>query len=252
MIYKVEEKIKIKYNSFHKKMKTNFDFDVVLYNKNKEERFYLVNRNNVINIPEIDNNFVKLLSELEEINYPLKVKTNTKRVFIDIEDFDNWLKEWQIKASKISEKYNNEENIKDIVDNYYQIIKNKDVFIKNKFKEPFWNLFFYDFNSKSFDWHINTIGTMNCQGQNKSLKTGPGKETWKFESFQQLSEPIIEKLKQTTTTDKTDWNSQKAELTVEFYVDYVEQSTRLKKAFFSLTIDNVISYDEETTITQID
>jgi hypothetical protein len=73
-----------------------------------------------------------------------------------------------------------------------------------------------------------------------------------FESSQQLSEPIIEKLKQTTTIDKTDWGNQKAELTVEFHVDFIEQSTRLKKAFFSLTIDNVISYDEETTITQME
>ncbi len=83
--------------------KTNFDFDVVLYNKNKDEKFYLVNRKNVITNSETDNNFVKLLSELEEINYPLKVKTNTKRVFIDIEDFDNWLKEWKEKASDILE-----------------------------------------------------------------------------------------------------------------------------------------------------
>jgi hypothetical protein len=252
MIYKVEEKIKIKYNSFHKETKTNFDFEVALYNKNKEEIFYLINRKNVITNSETDNNFVKLLAELEEINYPLKLKTNRNRVFIDIEDFDNWLKEWQIKASKISEKYDNSENIKTIIDDYYQIIKNKDVFIKNKGKEPFWNLFFYDFNSKSFDWHIKTIGTINCQGQNKFIRADPGKETWVFESSQQLSEPIIEKLKQTTTIDKTDWGNQKAELTVEFHVDFIEQSTRLKKAFFSLTIDNVISYDEETKITQME
>jgi hypothetical protein len=232
MIYKIEENISFRSNDFHKEMKTNFNFDVELYDRNKEEKFYLVNRKNFNTTQEIDNNFVKLLSDLETINYPIKVKTDTNRKLIAIEDFKNWLNEWKEKANKVCENYGNEDNIKELINNYYSIIQNEEVFIKNKFKEPFWNLFFLKFGLESLEWNIKSIGSINCFGETKTVRPEPGKSISIFKSSQPISELIIEKLKQSTTIEKADWYNEKIELTVESHTDFVEQKKQFKKSNF--------------------
>lgn len=201
-----------------------------------------------------------MLSELEDINYPIKVKTNHYREFKQIIDFENWLKEWKIKAVAVFNNHEIDTNIQETINNYYEIIQDEALFVTNKFKEPFWNIFFFkppiDSIGKpnlgtALNWNIKSIGSISCQGRTKLLETNPGESISVFESSQKIPDSIIEKLKK-TTNKVVSWEDQKINLQTESHSNFIEMKNNLRKASFQLNIEDVILYQETVTITLID
>lgn len=257
MVFEIIEETSILMNGFQKEIKTRFTIDFSLYNKTEDERIYIINKEKINALPVQENAFLRVIDELETLNYPIKIKTDYKGHFIEIEDHESWLVDWNIKANKLIEKFDDFEKAKEIKEYYFNLIKNKSEFTANKFKEPYWNLFFFnppldnvnlpDIGT-SLVWNIKAIGSIPCVGRTTVLNPGSREILIAFDSYQRVTNAIIETLKPKIRRD-VKWEEQTVKLRTETHFDNVEKKIKRKAAYFQFHIKEEIRYTENITIT---
>lgn len=256
MVFEIIEETNILMNGFQKKLKTRFNIDFSLHNKTEDERIYIINKERINTIPVQDNAFLKILEEFETLNYPIKIKTDYKGHFMEIYDHENWTIEWDKKADELIEELGDLENAKEIKANYFEIIKDQELFTKNKFKEAYWNLFFFnppidnvnvsDIGT-TLDWNIKAIGSIPCVGRTAILNPGSKVTIIAFDSTQRVTPNIIEVLKPKIKADVR-WDEQRVKLHTELHFDTIEKKVKKKTAYFNFSIKDVVSYTEEIII----
>lgn len=257
MVFEIVEEINILTNGFQKKMKTRYTISFLLFNKTEDERVYIINKEVINTIPVQENEFLSIQEKFENLNFPIKIKTDYKGQFIGIYDHDTWLAEWNLKAEALVFNHKHSERMTIIKDNYFESIKNEEVFTKNKFKQPAWNIFFFNPPIDNvnlpdigtiLNWHIKAIGTIPCVGRTTVLNPEAKEIIISFNSTQKLSHNIVEKLKQTIKSDIR-WDEQRVKLYTESHFDTYEKKVKKKTAYFQFLINDVISYSEDVTIT---
>ena len=258
MIFEIIEEVTIIANGFQNNLKTRFIIDFSLLHKTEDNRIYSIKKEKINTISVYDNNLSKIISELEDYNYPIKIKTDYKGDFLEIYDHENWLVDWYNRTNDILIKYDNSQDVIDIRERYYEMLKDKELFTKSKFKEPYWNLFFFNpplDNVNNLDigtilnWNIKPVGLISCKGRTTILDPRSRDAIITFDSNQKISEEIIEFLKQKTKKTEIKWDEEKVKVTTESHFNTVENKIKKKRAHFSFFINEVISYKEEIIIT---
>lgn len=257
MVFEIIEENSILMNGFHKELKTRFTIDFSLYTKTADERIYIINKERINTIPVQESAILRVIDQLETLNYPIKIKTNYKGDFIEIHDHENWLLEWNKRADElIKSEFNYLEKAGEIKEYYYNIIKDQETFTKNKFKEPYWNLFFFNPEidnvnlpdiGTTLNWNIKAIGTIPCVGRTTILNPGSREIIISFDSYQRLSNNIIEALK-SKINKEVRWDEQTIKIHTESHFDSVEKKVRKKSAHFQFLIKEEIRYTENITI----
>ena len=256
MIFEIVEEVSILMNGFQKESKTRFNIDFSLYNKTEDERIYIINKERIHTLPIQENAFLKVVDELEALNYPIKIKTDYKGHFLEIEDHENWLLEWNQKAEKLLIDSPDFDKAREVKEYYYDLIKDQETFTKIKFKEPYWNLFFFNPPIDNvnlpdigtiLNWNIKAIGIIPCVGRTSILNPGARDIIISFDSYQRVSHNIIEVLKSKISRD-IKWEEQTVKLHTESLFDNVEKKMKKKSAYFQFLIKDEIKYIESVTI----
>jgi hypothetical protein len=254
MVFEVTQSLAVTMNGFQTTLKTRFDVVFLIQEKTDQGRVYLINKSKIVAIPIDDNNYLKVIEDLEQYTYPIKIETNNEGHFKKILDHTTWLKEWEQKTLAIVEEYGNSENVKDMRNNYLEVIKNESLFITNKFKEPFWNLLFFnppldnvnnpDIGTK-LNWNVKSIGTMPCIGRTKVKNPASKIVIINFESLQKIPQDSIDNLQEKIDGNDIKWENQKINLQVDATFDTINRKIINKKALFEFIIPNRFSYIEE-------
>ncbi|CAM3750006.1 hypothetical protein FLGE108171_13275 [Flavobacterium gelidilacus] len=257
MVFEIVEEVNIQTNGFLKKLKTRFMISFLLFNKTEDERIYIINKEKINNLPVQENEFLSIQEEFEALNFPIKIKTDYKGHFIGIHDHETWLAEWDLKAEEVIEMHEDPERARSVKNKYFDVIKDENFFTKNKFKQPSWNIFFFNPPIDNvnlpdlgtiLNWNIQAIGTIPCVGRTAILNPESKEIIISFDSTQKLSHNIIENLKSKIKADIR-WDEQRVKLHTESHFDTVEKKVKKKTAYFQFMIKDIISYTEDVTIT---
>ena len=257
MVFEIVEEVNIQTNGFLKKEKTRYVISFVLFNKTEDERVYVINKEKINTIPIQANEFLSIQEEFENLNFPIKIKTDYKGHFAGLHDYEKWLSEWDLKAEELIVKHQDPERARSVKNKYFDVIKDEDFFTKNKFKQPSWNIFFFNPPIDNvnlpdlgtiLNWNIQAIGTIPCVGRTAVLNPEAKEIIISFDSTQKLSINIIETLKPKIKADIR-WDEQRVKLHTESHFDTVEKKVKKKTAYFQFLIKDIISYTEEVTIT---
>ncbi len=258
MVFEIIEEVNILMNGFQKEVKTRFNIDFSLFNKTEDERIYIINKQKINTIPVQESPILRVIEQLESLNYPIKIKTDYKGHFMEIHEHEKWLNEWNKRADELIEKeFDYFDKAKEIKAYYFDIIKDVDAFTKNKFKEPYWNLFFFNPEidnvnlpdiGTTLNWNIKAIGLIPCIGRTTILNPGSREIIISFDSYQRLSNNVIEVLKPNINRE-IKWDEQTVKLHTECHFDNVEKKVKKKSAYFQFLIKEEIRYTENITIT---
>ena len=255
MIFEVIQSLSISINGQQSNLKTNFEIDFEIQEKTNSERIYIIKKEKATNVDDNENSHLIILEQLEWLTYPLKIATNLDGAFLRILDFNKWLMSWEQNAQLLLDEYDNLENLKDIRDKYYEIVKDEQIFTANKFKEPFWNLIFFsppiDNVNKpdlgtTLNWNIKSIGILPCVGRTTIQNPASEEVIIYFESEQKITNNIVEIMQSKLQDVK--WEEQKINLQVIANFDTTKRKLKNKKALFKFTIGNAFSYTEETNL----
>ncbi|WP_310555417.1 hypothetical protein [Flavobacterium sp.] len=257
MVFEVTQSLAITMNGFQTTLKTRFNVEFLSLNKAEDKRVFGIKKNKAPSISIADNNYLEVLEELELQTYPIEIETDLEGNFLRILNHKKWLKDWEQKTATIPDGYEDSENVKDIRNKYYEVIKDEAKFVESKFKEPFWNLLFFNppIDSEndpeigtSLNWNLKSIGSTKCTGRTQLKNSTDEEVIIYFESKQKLSDDIVEKLKSKTGIIDLNWEDRKVNLQVGATFNTVEKKIKSKKALFELVIDGIFSYAEETII----
>src|SRR5690606_13074559 len=123
------EEINVMTNGYQKKLKNRFMISFLLFNKTEDERVYIINKEKINTFPVQDNYFLNIQEEFENLNYPIKIKTDYKGHFSSIYEHEVWLAEWDLKAKAVIEKHKSSPEIIDFKNKYYDTIKDETIFV---------------------------------------------------------------------------------------------------------------------------
>ena len=255
MIFEVIQSLTISINGHQSSLKTNFEIDFEIQEKTNSERIYIIKKDKATNIDDNENSHLVILEQLEWFTYPLKIATNLEGNFLRMLDHKKWLTSWEQKAQLLLDEYDNLENLKDIRDKYYEIVKDELKFTANKFKEPFWNLLFFsppvdNVNNPDLgtilNWNIKSIGNLPCVGRTIIKNPASEEVIIYFESEQKITHNIVQTMQSKLQDVK--WEEQKINLQVIANFDTTERKLKNKKAIFVFIIGNAFSYIEETNL----
>jgi hypothetical protein len=257
MVFEVTQSLAITMHGFQNILKTRFNVEFLALNKDENKRVFGIKKNKFPNIPASDDSYSEIIEELDQYIYPIEIETDLEGNFLEILNYSKWLKNWELKTESIHLKFKDSQNAKNIRAKYFETIKDKDKFIENRFKEPFWNLLFFNppldkTNSSdlgtALNWNLMSIGLLNCSGRTELKNTSSEEVVIYFESRQKISEEIIEKLKTKTNLIDVNWEELKSNLQVGATFNTFEKKVKSKKALFELVIEGGFSYVEETVI----
>lgn len=257
MVFEVTQSLTITTNGFQTSIKTKFDVEFLVLEKSGERRIYGIRKAKVATIPISDNNYLQIAEELEWQTYPIEIETDLEGNFIKMLNHKKWLKNLEQVTQSVIEEFDNSENVKEIRNKYLQVAKNEENFIQSKFKEPYWNLLFFnppidhennpDIGTK-LNWDIKSVGNIECMGRTKIKNPTSRDIIINFESKQSLPQNVIDQMEANIKLLNVDWESQKVNLEVSATFDTMEKRMKSKKALFEFQILGIFSYVEETTI----
>jgi hypothetical protein len=257
MVFEVTQSLTITMNGFQSSIKTRFEIEFLIHEKTEDKRIYIIKKAKVATLPISDNDNLKVVEELEWHTYPIKIATNLEGHFFGMLEHEEWLGNWEKNTQSIIKEYGNSANVKDIWNKYYEVAKDEKAFVANKFKEPFWNLLFFNppiDNANQPDlgttlnWNIKSIGIMPCVGKTKVRNPDASDVVIYFESQQRVGQDIIEGLESKARLQNVRWDDQKGVLQVASTFDTVQRKLKSKKALFEFIIKGHFSYVEETVI----
>jgi hypothetical protein len=257
MVFEVTQALTITMNSIQQVLKTRFDVHFLIQEKEEGKRTYLINKSKVAAFPIGDNNYLKIVEDLEFYTYPIKIQTNDEGNFLNMIAHKEWLHDWKENSKVMIGQYSATDNIKDIINKYYDGAKDEKAFIANRFKEPYWNLLFFnppidnpykaDLGT-TLNWNIKSIGIIPCVGKTKLRNPASEEVDIYFEALQKLPQNIIDGMKSKTEFPNVKWEELKATLQVASTFDTINKKLKRKKALFEFKIDGYFSYVEETTV----
>ena len=257
MNFEVKQSLVININGTISKSETSFIVGFEMKMKTNSERVYSIDKENINKVLSDKNTHLMLLDELECLTYPIEIATDFQGDFLKIQDHQKWLSNWEDNSLKLIEKYDSLENAQDIRDKYYAILSDEKTFTSNKFREPFWNLLFFNppFDNvnkpdlgTTLQWYIKSIGLIPCKGRTKIINPASKQVIIHFESQQQLTDAIIEAMQSKAKFQNIKWDKQKANLQVESEFDTIVRKIKNKTAVFELVIAENFSYFEKTVI----
>jgi hypothetical protein len=257
MIFEVTQSHTITMNGFQTSKKTKFDVEFLVLVKAENRRIYGIRKDKIINVPFSDNNYLKIIEDLESHIYPIEIETDLEGNFIKMLNHRKWLKNWEQKTQLIHKEYKDEEYVKEIRNKFYNVIKEESAVIENRFKEPYWNLLFFNPQidqanqpelGTELAWNIKSLGSIPCVGKTKLRNTNPDEVLIFFESVQKLTPDIIVEMKAKVDFPDVIWEDQKVNLQVGTTFNTAEKKLKDKKAFFEFRIEGHFSYVEETII----
>ena len=197
-----------------------------------------------------ENNFMEILHELEKSSYPVKIQVDEKGVFLKAADHQKYIESWKQKTEGIHEKYGNCDLFRE---QYLTALENEELFYKNKYKEPFWNLLLFapsyvdngGKNPESVVWHIKGIGNLECTGIIRAEQRDYGFDSF-FTSEIHVPDTIKEEINKKYLRQAGQY---KAELTIQ--MQYLSRKKRYaeKKAAFILSDRDETVYQETSSIT---
>ena len=128
---------------------------------------------------EYKNIFMEVLHFMEKSTYPLVVKVDDRGVFLEAIEHSKNVERWKKRVETLGKKYN---NVDQFIHPYLETMQNEELFYKNKYKESFWNLFFFAptyintgyRNEESIVWNLKTIGDIECAGILRAEKKNYG------------------------------------------------------------------------------
>jgi hypothetical protein len=256
MVFEVTQSLAITMNGFQTTEKTRFDVEFLVLDKAENKRVFGINKKKTPSI-SINENYLEVIEELDLQTYPIEIETDLQGNFLKMLNHKKWLKNWELKTATIAEKFEDSENVKYIRDKYLEIVSDEQKFTKYRFKEPFWNLLFFnppiDVTNKPnigtlLNWNLKSIGFTECEGRTELKSPSDEEVTIFFESKQKITQAIIEKLELKTGVQNINWNEQKTNLQIASVFNTVQKKLKNKKAIFELVIDGAFSYIEETII----
>jgi hypothetical protein len=257
MIFEVTQSLAITMNGFQTTIKKRFDVEFLALNKAENKRVFGIEKKKSPSISINNNEFLDVIEELDLQTYPIEIETDLEGNFIKMLNHKKWLKNWELKTETIAEKFEDSQNVKYIRDQYLEIVSDEEKFIKYRFKEPFWNLLFFnppiDAGNKpnigtAINWTLISLGHVECEGRTELKNPSDEEVTIFFESKQKLTEDIIESLKSKTNIEEINWEEQKTSLQIGSVFNTIQKKLKNKKALFELVIEGVFSYVEETVI----
>jgi hypothetical protein len=256
MIFEVTQSLAITMNGFQTTEKTRFDVEFLVLDKAENKRVFGINKKKTPSI-SINDNYLEVIEELDLQTYPIEIETDMQGNFLKMLNHKKWLKNWEQKTENITEKFQDFENVKYIRDKYLEIVSDEQKFIKYRFKEPFWNLLFFnppiDVTNKpnigtSLNWNLKSISPVDCEGRTELKNPADEEVTIFFESKQKITPEIIEILKLKTGVHNIEWEEQKTNLQIASVFNTIQKKLKNKKALFELIVEGAFSYIEETNI----
>ncbi len=257
MIFEITQDLTITMNGFHTNLKTRFEVEVLVLDKAEKARVFGIMKNKIATFPISDNNYLKVIEELEWQTYPIEIETDIEGNFQKMLNHKKWLKNWENKTLPLIEQSDGAENVKDIRNKYHEIAKSEHEFIESKFKEPYWNLLFFNppidvANKPSFgttlNWNIKSLGIVPCTGRTTLQNTASNEVIIHFESRQKLPQNIIDSMQAKIALTDIDWDQQKANLHISSTFDTFQKKIVNKKALFEFIVEGSFSYVEITSI----
>ncbi len=257
MIFEVTQSHTITMNGFQTIKKTKFDVEFLVLDKAENRRIYGIRKDRIINVPFSENNYLKILEDLEWHCYPIEIETDLEGNFIKILNHKKWLKNWEQKTLLLNHEYRDEDYLKELRSKFHEIVKDEQRLVENRFKEPYWNLLFFnppidpanqpDLGTE-LKWNIKSLGTIPCIGRTKLRNPETDEVLIFFESLQKITPNIIQEMKTKVDFPDVIWEDQKVNLQVGTTFNTVEKKLKDKKAFFEFRIEGHFSYVEETII----
>ena len=257
-IYQVDQVLETQQNGVATKTVTTFDLEYFCHNQKENTTVVVIKKHSTPTLPGKENNFLELLQQLEAYTYPIAVEVSKHGDFIHIVNHENWLENWNKNTLAFLDNHGYSEEATGIQQRFYEIVKDENVFTNNKFKEPFWNLFFFN---PAFDieqpvplpahitWDIKTFGTIAFKGTIQRTNTGGRTAVTRFEATQQPDATLAETLGSILRLPGTDWQQQAAKLEIVTEFDLMYNRLQQKSAILEFTIGSHFSYLEKTTIT---
>jgi hypothetical protein len=257
-VYQVDQVLETLLNGVATKTATTFDFEYFCHNQKENTIVIVIKKHSALALPGTENNFLELLQQFEAYTYPIAVEVSKHGDFIHIVNHKNWLENWNKNTLAFLEQHSYSEEATDLQQQFYEIVKDENVFAKNKFKEPFWNLFFFNpaFDIKhltpsaaDITWDIKTFGPIAFQGTIQCTNTNGRTATTRFEATQPPDTALAETLQSMLQLPGTGWQQQAAKLEIVTEFDLMYDRLQQKSAILEFTIGSHFSYLEKTIIT---
>jgi hypothetical protein len=150
------------------------------------------------------------------------------------------------------EEYDGNKNAKDILEKFNLNVYDEQTFPQNKFKEPFWNLIFFNpqvdeegqSNNTAINWNIKSIGNLECIGKTKFVVSDVGESLLCFESQEAVNMKCTEMIN-FITGNKPNQKQYVANVEITTTLDASHKRVKCKKATFEIQTDTLFHYKEE-------
>ena len=253
MTFEITHKINTIVNDNVKEIQTSFNVEFLVLEKKSNFNTYEINKTKVINKPDHENTYLTFLENLDQLTYPIKIQTTSQGEFIKMVEYKEWLKRWEEKTAILMEEYDDNKNAKDILERFNLNVYDEQTFTQNKFKEPFWNLIFFNpevdeegqSNNTAINWNIKSIGNLECIGKTKFVVSDSGESLLCFESQELVNEECTEMIN-FITGNKSNYNQYATNVKVITTLDTFNRKAKHKNAIFEIQRGNLFYYKEET------
>jgi hypothetical protein len=252
MTFEITHKINTIVNDIAKEIQTSFNVEFLALEKKSTFNTYEISKTKVINNPGHENTYLTFLENLEQLTYPIKIQTTTQGKFVKLIEYKEWLERWEENTAILMEEYDGNKNAQDILERFNLNVYDEKTFTKNKFKEPFWNLIFFNpevdeeqSSNTAIGWNIKSIGNLECVGKTKFVISDAGESLLCFESQEVLNEKCTEMIN-FITNNKDNKKEYVTNLEVITALDTSHKKIKYKSALFEIQTDTLFQYKEET------
>lgn len=253
MTFEITHKINTIVNDNAKEIQTSFDVEFLALEKKSNFNIYEISKTKVINYPCHENTYLTFLENLDQLTYPIKIQTTSQGEFVKMIEYKEWLERWEENTAILMEEYDGNKNAKDILERFNLSVYDEQTFTQNKFKEPFWNLIFFypevddkeQSNNTAINWHIKSIGSLECVGRTKFVVSDTDESLLCFESEEEVNEECTEMIN-FITNNKSNQNQYVTNVKVITALDTSHRKIKYKSAIFEIQTDALFHYKEET------
>ncbi|MBF7091734.1 hypothetical protein IUY40_09285 [Flavobacterium sp. ALJ2] len=252
MTFEITHKISTIVNDNAKEIQTSFNVEFLALEKKSNFNTYEISKTKVINTPSHKNSYLTFLENLEQLTYPIKIQTTSQGEFVKLIEYREWLERWEENTAILMEEYDGNENAKDILEKFNINVYDEQIFMQNKFKEPFWNLIFFNpkieddeqSNNITINWNLKSIGNVECTGKTKFVKSDTGESLLCFESQDVINEGCTEIIN-FITSNKANQNEYMTKVKAITALDTSHSRVKYKSAIFEIQKDTSFHYKEE-------
>ena len=253
MTFEITHKIKTIVDDNVKEIQTSFDIEFFILEKKSNFNTYEISKTKVVNNPSHENTYLTFLGNLDQLTYPIKIQTTSQGEFVKMVEYKEWLERWEENTAALMEEYDGNKNGKDILERFNLNVYDEKTFIQNKFKEPFWNLIFFNpevdeegqSNNIAINWNIKSIGNLECIGKTKFVVSDSGESLLCFESQEAVNKECTEMIN-FITGNKFNHNQYATNVKVITTLDSFNRKAKHKSAIFEIQTDTLFYYKEET------